>query len=64
MPLDVELAEVVIEALESGPAPNRGAAPKVSLSLFERDALKERLRPLVLEILDEALDRHRRSQGR
>jgi hypothetical protein len=63
MPLDVNQAEVVMEALESGPTQSR-SAPKVSMSLAEREALKERLRPLVLEIMDEAFDRHRRSQGR
>jgi hypothetical protein len=64
MPLDVVEANVILEALESGPPAERAEAPRAPMSLAERHALKERLRPLVLEILDEALERHRRSQGR
>ena len=64
MALDVEDAKVVIEMLEGGPAKEPAGVPKAPMSLAQRDALKERLRPLVLEILDEALERHQRSEGR
>ncbi len=64
MPLDVVEANVILEALEGGTPKERAEAPRSAMSLAERDALKERFRPLVLEIVDAALERHRRSQGR
>jgi hypothetical protein len=64
MPLDVEHAEVTMDAISEAPAATRALGSRLSISLAERDALKARLKPIVLEILDEALASHRRSLGR
>jgi hypothetical protein len=62
MPLDVEHAQVTMDTV-AGAQATGAASPAAPLTAHDRDLLKERLRPIVLEILDEELDKHRRSQG-
>lgn len=62
MPLDILQSQVDLQIMGDSPSPERAPA-SAPLSLAEREALKDRLRSIVVEIVDEELERHRRSLG-